>query len=205
MSDELTTRRAAPGLLIFAVFIALAAGAADLPDDAEDQLAAAVQAAPEDRREGARVLGWTVDGKVVELRAGSNDLVCLSAKPGESRWSVACYHESLEPFMARGRELAALGITGQERVRTREKEIEEGSLTMPREPRTLYVLMGSGFDAESGEVIDPYLRWVIYTPFATGESTGLSTRPTVGAPWLMAPGTAGAHVMINPPRPGNGE
>jgi len=31
--------------------------------------------------------------------------------------------------------------------------------------------------------------------------TGLSTKASEGAPWLMAPGTAGAHIMINPPRP----
>ena len=171
------------------------------PADAAAQLAAAVQAAPEDRRDGARVLGWDGDGKVVELRAGSNDLVCLAAMPGGPQWSVACYHESLEPFMARGRELLALGVTGQERIDAREREVAEGKLPMPREPRTLYVLHGSGFDAEAGEVRDAYLRYVIYTPYATAESTGLTTRPVAGAPWLMAPGTAGAHVMINPPRP----
>lgn len=171
------------------------------PADAAAQLAAAVQAAPEDRRDGARVLGWDGDGKVVELRAGSNDLVCLAPMPGSPQWSVACYHESLEPFMARGRELLALGVTGQERIDAREREIAEGKLPMPREPRTLYVLHGSGFDAEAGEVRDAYLRYVIYTPYATAESTGLTTRPVAGAPWLMAPGTAGAHVMINPPRP----
>ena len=175
-------------------------GAAE-PADAAAQLAAAIQAAPDDRRDGARVLGWDDDGKVVELRAGSNDLICLAARPGEERWSVACYHESLDPFMARGRELLAQGITGEERVAMREQEIAEGKLPMPREPRTLYVLHGSGFDAEAGKVLDPYLRWVIYTPYATAESTGLTTRPVPGAPWLMAPRHRGAHVMINPPRP----
>ncbi len=179
--------------------LATASTAAE-PADADAQLAAAIQAAPDDRRDGARVLGWDDDGKVVELRAGSNDLVCLAARPGTPQWSVACYHESLEPFMARGRELLAQGITGEERIAMREQEIAEGKLGMPREPRTLYVLHGSGFDAEAGQVIDPYLRWVIYTPYATPESTGLTTRPVPGAPWLMAPGTAGAHVMINPPR-----
>jgi hypothetical protein len=41
---------------------------------------------------------------------------------------------------------------------------------------------------------------VIYLPFATAESTGLSLKASPGAPWLMYPGTAGAHIMINPPR-----
>jgi hypothetical protein len=187
------------GALVLAGLAAPAA--ASEPADAAAQLAAAVQAAPEDRRDGARVLGWADDGKVVELRAGSNDLVCLAARPGVPQWSVACYHESLEPFMARGRELLAQGIEGQERIDIREREIAEGKLPLPREPRTMYVLHGSGFDAATGEVNDAYLRWVIYTPYATAESTGLTTRPVPGAPWLMAPGTAGAHIMINPPRP----
>lgn len=192
----LATALGAAGLCLWAAPVSAAE-----PADAAAQLAAAVQAAPEDRRDGARVLGWDGDGKVVELRAGSNDLVCLAPMPGSPQWSVACYHESLEPFMARGRELLALGVTGQERIEAREREIAEGKLPMPREPRTLYVLHGSGFDAEAGEVRDAYLRYVIYTPYATAESTGLTTRPVAGAPWLMAPGTAGAHVMINPPRP----
>ena len=199
MHNRTTTLAATIGA--FALAGLAASSAAAEPADAAAQLAAAIQAAPDDRRDAARVLGWDGDGKVVELRAGSNDLVCLAARPGEERWSVACYHESLEPFMARGRELLAQGITGEERIAMREKEVAAGSLPMPREPRTLYVLHGSGFDAESGQVLDPYLRWVIYTPYATPESTGLTTRPVPGAPWLMAPGTAGAHVMINPPRP----
>ena len=199
MHNRTTTLATTIGALALGC-LATASTAAE-PADAEAQLAAAIQAAPDDRRDGARVLGWDDDGKVVELRAGANDLVCLAARPGEERWSVACYHKSLEPFMARGRELLAQGITGEERIAMRETEIAEGKLAMPREPRTLYVLHGSGFDAEAGKVVDPYLRWVIYTPYATPESTGLTTRPVPGAPWLMAPGTAGAHVMINPPRP----
>ena len=199
MQNRTTTLAATVGALAFAGLAASSAAAE--PANAAAQLAAAIQAAPDDRRDGARVLGWDDDGNVVELRAGSNDLVCLAAMPGAPQWSVACYHESLEPFMARGRELTAQGIEGQERIDIREREIAEGKLPMPREPRTLYVLHGSGFDAATGEVNDAYLRWVIYTPYATPESTGLTTRPVPGAPWLMFPGTAGAHVMINPPRP----
>ncbi len=100
--------------------------------------------------------------------------------------------------MARGRELLAQKVTRQKRNDIRWKEITEGKLSLPREPRTLYVLTGSGYDASTGTVKDAYLRWVIYVPFATPQSTGLSTRPSPDAPWLMYPGTAGAHIMINP-------
>ena len=100
----------------------------------------------------------------------------------------------------RGRELVAQKITGDARNDVRWKEVADGKLFMPREPRTLYVLTGTGFDAASGKVIDAYLRWVVYIPYATPESTGLSTKASDSAPWLMSPGTAGAHIMINPPK-----
>ena len=72
---------------------------------------------------------------------------------------------------------------------------------MSREPLTLHVLTGSAFDPATGTIADPYLRWVIYTPFATPETTGLPIRPVPGGPWLMFPGTPTAHIMISPPKP----
>jgi hypothetical protein len=190
-------------ILLAAIAIMLGSGplaAADPPDPAT-QIAAAVLAAPEEKRAGATVIGWNADGTTVEVRKGTNEMVCLAADPRQERWSVACYHRDLEPFMARGRQLAAEGVDMQERSKRRYAEVEAGTLAMPREPRTLYVLHGSGFDAVKAEVTEPYLRWVLYVPYATAESTGLSTSPSESAPWLMGAGTAGAHIMINPPRP----
>jgi hypothetical protein len=175
-----------------------ARGAAIAPP--EEQIAAAILAAPEERRAEAAVLGYDETGKLVTLREGSNDLICLADNPTDDAFSVACYHKDLEPFMARGRELLAQGVTGKARHAQRNKEVEEGKVQMSREPRLLYVLTGKGFDAASGQVQDAYLRWVIYVPFATPESTGLSTDPAPGKPWLMNAGTAGAHIMINPPK-----
>ncbi len=174
--------------------------AADIPS-ASDQIAAATLAAPEDRRADAAVLGYNAAGKLATLRKGANDLICLADDPANDSFSVACYHKDLEPFMARGRELNAQGITGKKRHAIRAKEVQDGKLFMPHTGRTLYVLNGKGYDKAKGEVTDGYLRWVIYQPFATTESTGLSTSPSPGAPWLMYPGQAGAHVMINPPKP----
>ena len=168
---------------------------------AKAQIASALLAAPEERREDATVLGYEPDSTLVTLKEGSNDLVCLADKPGDDTFSVACYHEDLEPFMARGRELLLQGITGVKRRDIRFDEIKNGELPMSREPRLLYVLTGSGFDAVKGVVTEPYLRHVIYLPFATAESTGLSEeKGSPGAPWLMGTGTAGAHIMINPPK-----
>lgn len=167
----------------------------------ETQIAGAVMAAPADRRTEATVLGYDAGGTLTTLRKGTNDLVCLADNPKDAAFSVACYHKDLEPFMARGRELTAQGVKGTEREEIRWKEIEAGKLAMPKEPRSLCVVTGTGFDAATGEVAGAYTRWVVYTPFATPESTGLSTTPIPGGPWLMFPGKGSAHIMISPPRP----
>jgi hypothetical protein len=186
-------------VMLFLVLLALKPLTAATPEPAV-QIAGAVRAAPEDLRDGATVLGYDEQGHVVRLREGKNELVCLASDPSKTSFSAACYHKDLEPYMARGRELLAQKVTGKERNELRWKEVADGKLAMPREPRTLYVLTGSAFDPTSGKVADAYLRWVIYVPFATPESTGLSTKASDGAPWLMFPGTAGAHIMINPPK-----
>jgi len=186
-------------IAISTVLLASAAVAADVPSP-EVQIAAALLPAPAELRDGAAVIGYNAQGEVVRLREGKNELVCLANNPANTRFSVACYHKDLEPYMARGRELSAQKITGDKSHEVRWKEIAEGKLSMPREPRSLYVMTGTGFDAASGKVTNSYLRWVIYVPYATPQSTGLSTKAADNAPWLMYPGTAGAHIMINPPK-----
>ncbi len=183
---------------------ALVAVSATLPaagpvPPASEQIALGVQAAPKDRREAATVLGYSAEGKLVTLRAGTNELVCLGDNPAVDGINIACYHKDLEPFMARGRELEAQGSKGQDRHKQRWKEVDDGKVKMPREPRMMYVMTGKSFDAATGAIADSYLRWVVYTPYATPESTGLSTK-SGNEPWLMYPGTAGAHIMISPPK-----
>jgi len=182
--------------LAAAVSIAVAA---DVPPQ-QAQIAGAILAAPAELREGAAVLGYNAEGVLTKLREGKNELICLASDPTKTTFNVACYHKDLEPFMARGRELSAQKMTNAKRSEVRFKEIEEGKLPMSKEPRTLYVLTGTSFDAATGKVQDSYLRWVLYVPFATPQSTGLSTKASDGAPWLMGAGTAGAHIMINPPK-----
>ena len=144
------------------------------------------------------MLGYNEKSEVTTLRKGTNEIICLADDPAAKGISVACYHKDLEPWMARGRELA-IQYKGKERHEQRWKEVDEGKVKIPREPRMLYVLTGSSFDSAKGELVDSYLRWVVYSPYATPESTGLSITPGT-APWLMYPGTAGAHIMISPPK-----
>jgi hypothetical protein len=171
------------------------------PPPVPEQIAQALAAAPEERADGATVMGFDAYGKFVLLRQGTNDLICLADDPSEEGFSVACYHDSLEPYMARGRALRDEGVTGMQRMTQRWEEAEAGRLAMPQAPAMLYVVRGDAFDASTRTVQNRYERWVLYTPFATSESTGLSTSPTeAGTPWIMFPGTAGAHIMISPPQ-----
>lgn len=187
-------------LLVSGALMTCLASAADMPS-AEAQIAGAVLPAPAELRANATVIGYNAEGKQVRIREGKNEMVCLASDPGKTAFNAACYHRDLEPFMARGRELLAQKVTGPKRNEIRFKEIADGKLAMPKEPRTLYVMTGTGFDPATAAVKDSYLRWVIYVPFATPETTGLSTKASESAPWLMGAGTAGAHIMISPPKP----
>lgn len=193
-------RLATQWLAAAAIAVAPAAAAGEVPA-ASRQIALAVQAAPEALREGATVLGYDPSGALVTLREGSNDLICLAHPPGDPGVRVACYARSLEPYMKRGRELKAEGVPDVQRQQRRWKEAEAGTLPMPKDPAVLYVLSGTGTDPADGAVLEPYRRYVVYTPWATSATTGLAETPMApGAPWIMFPGTAGAHIMINPPK-----
>lgn len=166
----------------------------------EQQIAVAVLPLPADMRAGATVLGYTSDGKLTSLRKGTGEMTCLGPNRAAPRFHVACYHNSLEPFMARGRALRASGVTGDGVDSARFQEVRSGKLAMPRTPASLYSLTGdwSTLDATSLTTNGARPLFVIYVPFATGKTTGLSEKPTRGTPWLMGAGTPKAHIMFVP-------
>ena len=80
------------------------------------------------------------------------------------------------------------------------REVKQGKLQMPKSPAVLYTLNGAkdSYDPATATVKDGRPLFVVYIPFATGESLGLSAQPVVGAPWVMFPGTPKAHIMFVP-------
>jgi hypothetical protein len=167
---------------------------------AAEQIAGAVMAAPEEFRPGARVYGYGPDGKFVELRKGTNEMVCLADDPAESpRWHVACYHAGLEPFMARGRELTAQGITGDRRDALRNADVDAGRIKMPVAGGLYTVTARAGCYNPARGTMCPRAEPLhsVYVPYATPASTGLLEHPTdEHTPWLMSPGTPRAHIMF---------
>jgi hypothetical protein len=191
---------AAPAALVAqASQAAPASRPAPLPD--AQQIAAAVLPLPEEFREGAIVLGYRAGTPgLVRLREGSGPFICLANDPAEERFHVACYHQSLEPFMARGRELRAQGVRGAQVDTVRFAEVDSGKLPMPKQPAALFSLSGpaGAFDAASGAVTGARPLFVVYIPGATAQSTGLSAKPAQNTPWIMYPGTPKAHIMFVP-------
>jgi hypothetical protein len=177
------------GLAGTLTFVAAALEAQTPP---HQQIAQAVAAAPERMQADATVLGYK-DGKLVTLRQGTGLLVCLADDPKEPGHHVSCYHKDLEPFMSRGRELRAQGLKAPAIESTRLAEIKSGKLKFPSQPTTLYQLISQKDDPAQARPM-----YVMYIPYATPESTGLSTRPLEHGPWLMYPGMPWSHVMIVP-------
>lgn len=162
----------------------------------DEQIAAAVLPLPPEYRAGARVLGYGSDGKLTTLREGKV-MTCLARDPKAPRFHVACYHESMEPFMARGRELRAQGVTNAAEIdSTRFREVKSGKIAMPKYPAALYSLTDGAFDPRTGTAQGAKHLYVVYVPYATSESTGLSAKPNGNQPWIMFPGTPKAHIMF---------
>lgn len=171
------------------------------PPPVAQQVAAAVLALPREYRADARVLGYQdTNGQLVSIRDGKGPFTCLSSDPANAAFHVACYHESLEPFMARGRALRASGVKGDQVDTTRFAEVRAGKLAMPKQAAAMYQLFGpaGSFDAASGTAPKAKPLIVVYMPGATAASTGLSAKPSEGTPWIMYPGTPKAHLMLEP-------
>jgi hypothetical protein len=173
-------------IMFFFVAVAqMAVAQSVLPPDI--QIKTALLAAPEELRDKAMVYGYSDKGVFIVLRKGENELACLADDPANPGLNVSCYHKSLEPFMERGRQLKKEGKSFQEQFDMREAEVKSGKLKMPSQPATLYVYTApkEKFNPATGEVTDGYLRYVVYIPYATAESTGLPLQPSApGMPWI---------------------
>ncbi len=185
---------------MIALVLLLQAASPPQPPAAARQIEWAVQAAPERLRADATVLGYGPDGVMTTLRQGSGFLICLADDPKQPNHHVSCYHRDLDPFMARGRALRRTGLKDPAIDSIRLAEVKAGTLKMPVQPAALYQFIArpGNADPATGEVKNGQNMYVVYIPFATPETTGLSLAPKPGMPWLMDPGLPWAHVMITP-------
>ena len=183
-------------LLLACLPSALAAQAVVIPPAAQ-QIAAAVTPLPEELRAQATVLGYVTAGKLVPLREGKGDMICLAPDPAVKAFHSACYHRAMEPFMARGRALRDQGVKGAQVDTVRFAEVKSGKLKMPTSPSMLYQIFGGTFDPATDKVTGGNWLYITYMPGATTATTGLTSKPSDKSPWLMFPGTPKAHIMFS--------
>ena len=167
---------------------------------ANRQIAAAITPLPAPLRGSATVLGYNGAGKLVTLRKGSGDMICLSDDPSQKEFHVACYHRSLEPFMARGRELRTMKKSHAAIDSARLADVKAGRIAMPSKPAALYQYFAprDSMDAATGAVNGASYLYVVYIPYMTPATSGLTANPLAGGPWIMYPGKPWAHIMIAP-------
>src|SRR5580704_13661696 len=143
---------------------------------------------PELLRDGATVVLDVSPGKRVILRKGGNGLICR-ANSTKSMFDVHCHTQELDAFYTRFAQLAFEGKSNSEIRDIANAEVTSGKLKSPPVGATVYEMSG-----DSSESSLPLVA--IYVPYATSNSTGLSTERDHYRPWLMWAGTAFAHVMI---------
>ncbi|MEI6741457.1 MAG: hypothetical protein WCK74_14225 [Gemmatimonadaceae bacterium] len=164
------------------------------------QLMSAVLPLPAAMRDGAGVMGYKTADKLEVLKPSKNGMICLADDPAEEGFHVSCYHDGMEPFMARGRALRATGVKGTQVDTVRFAEVKSGKLKVPTAPASLYQIFAGkdgGYDPATNTVSKSRSTFVVYIPFATEKSTGLSAQPSKDGPWLMFPGTPKAHIMFS--------
>ncbi len=172
-------------LILFLLTLAVPAGADDAAD--EERISQAVLALPERLREGASVVEFE-DGRQVVLRKGDNGMFCQADDPDTPGIAIWCYPRSHDAYARRWYEIAAEGKSRDEVDAQIAAEIDAGTLEWPA-AAVNYNLRGGSLDTAVPLT-------VVYVPFATGESLGITEERHFNRPWLMYAGTAFAHIMI---------
>ena len=197
-------KRLAAAISVVLPLVSAGAQAVSYPTAAR-QTAAAVSPLPEPLQKGARVMGYDSQGKFMMLRKGTNDMICVADDPTGERFHVACYHKSLEPFMARGRELHALKKSREAIDSVRLRDVKTGRYAMPAKPAALYQYFAArdSVDNNTGAVRNAQYLYVVYMPYASEKTTGITENPIPGGPWIMYPNKPWAHIMISPQKTAN--
>jgi hypothetical protein len=163
-----------------------------------DQIAQAVQVLPPDLRADATVVTYDkTTGARNVLRQGTNWVEC---QPRMDDGFTRCYSKALAPRRDMEAKLRAEKKTDKEITDAIAAATKAGTLKAPANGMMSY----RGYDKRDRI----QNLWVMSLPNATPETAGVSTTSQrdnalegKGLPWMMLPGTPGAHIMIpiNPP------
>jgi len=160
----------------------------------EDQIAEAVQPLPADLRAGATVVTYDPEtGARNVLRQGTNSEECEPRNPTDG--FIRCYSNQMRPRHEMEAKLHAEKKSPKEIQEAIAAAIKAGTLKVPQ-----FGTMSYRLATKDGAI---KRLWVMSVPYATPEQLGVSTTSQRdaalkghGLPWMMLPGTAGAHIMI---------
>jgi hypothetical protein len=161
---------------------------------ADPRIAEAIRPLPDDLQAGATVVVYdqkTGERKV--LRQGTNMMECQPKSPVDG--FTRCYHKQLAPRRDLEAKLRAQGKKDEEISAAVAEATKAGTIKAPT-----FGMMSYRLSDDKGRI---QKLWVMSVPNATPETIGVSTSSQredallgKGLPWLMLPGTPGAHVMI---------
>jgi len=153
-------------LLPFVAIMLFLAGLSQAAATMDAQLVQqAVLALPAHLREGAAVVRFE-NGKRQVLREGDNGLICQPDDPDTPGIAIWCYPKSHDAYARRWYQLAA---EGREPAAVNEivaDEIASGKLEWPQ--------VAVNYNLRGGSLDNALSLTVVYVPFATGESIGIT-------------------------------
>ncbi len=175
----------------------------------EQQIAAATLPLPEGVRAGASVQTIAEDGKVTELRKGTNSMVC-SISPGSEEkaalFAVHCFekeYNAMSQWLAQARrDLTKNGQPPDEAtlMAAFRKDVASGRVKAPSQPSVGFQMRGpaKAFDWKTNTPTAEIRRWeMIMIPNVTGAQLNLpNSRPKDRGLWVMNEGTPAAHIMV---------
>ena len=157
-----------------------------------EEIAAAVLPLPDDLKAGATIYNYDAGGDRKILRAGTNGVECMPMGKDGFTWCYSVATRDRRDFSAK--------LRGQGKA---DKEIGELTAEATKSGAIKAAPMGAMMYRYSADPKRIKLLWVMQVPNQTPESLGVSTGSQRdaglkghGMPWMMLPGTPGAHIMI---------
>jgi hypothetical protein len=160
---------------------------------ADPRIAEAIRPLPDDLKADATVVAYDkASGARTVVRQGKNDIEC---QPKADDGFVRCYNKVLAPRRDMEAKLKA--------EKKSDKEVADAIAAATKAGTIKSAPFGSMSYRYTDDPSRIKLLWVMSVPNATPESIGVSTvsqRDAAlkghGMPWMMLPGTPGAHIMI---------
>jgi hypothetical protein len=158
-----------------------------------DDIAKAVLPLPEDLRANAAIYAYDAQGERKTLRAGSNMVECMPKDPTDG--FTRCYNKitaARRDFQAK---LKAAKMPDAEITAAMAQAVKDGRIKAAP-----YGVISYRYTDDDKRI---KLLWIMSVPNGTPETVGVSTASQrdaalkgKGLPWMMLPGTPGAHIMI---------